>query len=390
MRGMLATLAVFAAGAGMACLAHAEGAQVTFAGVAFSGAADTIAARFRHASAYENQLHAAGDSGYKHAVAAMKQQPAQNLSIATAPVAELKGRDQALVTALVLTSETVSVENFGDVRKLFIQERGQAVIFDFKSMTMVRSYPFSFAFIDNLRHDPTPQEIQQRVRLVFEGTAGKPGMYARYAQALATAASPAQVVRYLGVTQVSVAPEVVEQLPGYLKSDPAVYETWMADVAAEALSARHGVPMVPYAKGYAVGHVMSMQVADGDVYNLRLPEPDYTIGIDFKGLRKVKFSETGAGASWVYGALANLRIADTGGPLVYLDTPLKNAEVKVVPASQTLVDDFPAYDDAVHGLFTKLADAVAGGDLKWARAAAGAKDIELQLSQTKDLMNKCK
>jgi hypothetical protein len=305
-------------------------------------------------------------------------------------VANLRGGDQALVTALVLTSETVSVERFGEVRKLFIQERAQALIFDFKSMAMVRSYPFSFAFIDNLRHDPTDQEIRERVRLVFEGVAGKPGIYARYAQTLAAASVPSQTVRYLGVTRVSLTPEVVQQLPAYLKADASVYETWIADLAAEALSARNGVPIVPYAKGYAVGNVMSVQVADGDVYMLKLPEPDYTISVDFKGLRKAKFGESGAGASWVYGALAELRIADVQGPLEYLNTPVKNAEVKVVPALQTEVDDFPAYDDAVHGLFAKLADAAAGGDLKWAKAAAGAKDIEMQLSRTKDLLNKCK
>jgi hypothetical protein len=326
----------------------------------------------------------------KQVLAAVQKAPSEHMKVTTEPLDELKGRDQALVVSLVLNSETVSVEQFGDVRKLFVLIRGQALFFDFKSMTVVRAYPLSFAYIDNFRKDPSEAEIAARIKAVYEGVDGKPGIFGRFAHALATAKVPTQTPRFLQVTQVSFPAEMVGQFPSYLKSAPSVYETWAADMVSEAISSRVGVPIIPYAKGYAIGNVMSMQVMNGDVFNLKLPTPDYVITVDFKGLKKVKYSENAAGASFVYGSFADIRIEEPLSRTFFLNTPLKNAEVKVVPASQTQVDDFPAFVDSLNGMFVKLADAVAGKGNTWVKAAAGAQDIEAQISKTKDLMNLCK
>jgi hypothetical protein len=377
-------LALFAA------TAHAQEREVTLAGVAFSGTHDTIAQRFPHTQRYVKSLESAGTSAFKQVLASVQQVRPEHLAVTANPIQDLKGRDQALVVSLVLNSETVSVERFGEVRKLFVLVRGQALFFDFKSMTVVRAYPISFAYIDNFRKDPGEGEIAARVKAVYEGVGGRPGLFGRFAQALGTAKVPHQTPRFLQVAQVTLAPEMVEMLPDYLKSSSHVYETWAADMVGEAISSRVGVPIIPYAKGYAIGNVMSMQVMDGDVFNLKLPTPDYAIEVDLKGLRKVKYSESAAGASFVYGSLADIRIQEPLSRTFYMNTPLKNAEVKVVPASQTHVDDFPAFTDALNGMFAKLADAMAGKGNTWAKAAAAAPDIEAQISKTKELMNLCK
>lgn len=373
----------------LASAAQAQERTVTLAGVAYSGDDATRKARFPFTHKYQELLEKAGDSSFKRAAAAVSAMPPQAFKLTTDAVGALKDHDQALVTSLVLNSETVSIERFGEVRKLFVLLRGQALFFDFKSMNVVRSYPISFAYIDNFRHDPSEQEILERVRLVFEGAAGKPGLYARYASTLATAAIPAQVPRYLQVTQVGVAPEMLAVLPEHLKSSKGVYETWAADLVAEAISTRAGIPIVPYSKGYAIGNVMSMRVMDGTVYNLKLPSPDYEISVDLKGVKKVKYGEGAGGASYVYGTFADIRIQ---GPLPepYLNTGLKNGEVKIVPASQTYVDDFPAFYDSLNGMFVKLAESMAGKGNGWLKSAAAAPDIVAQINKTMELVQQCK
>ena len=67
-----------------------------------------------------------------------------------------------------------------------------------------------------------------------------------------------------------------------------------------------------------------------------------------------------------------------------------NGEVKVVPASQTETDDFPAYSDAVRGLFGKLSSVLAGKDDPWIKSAATADNINAQLSATKTVLQSCK
>ena len=370
--------------------AYAQVPQVVLAGVAYSGDAQTIAARFPYSLRYEQTLKAAGETPYAKVRQSIALAAPTNLEVLTAQIDELKGRDQALVVSLVVNSETVSIEQFGQLRKLFVMIRGQALFFDFKSMAVVRAYPISFAYIDTFDRPPTEEEIMTRVRQVYEGTSAKPGLYARFAGTLAKATLPTQVPRYLQVSRVSLSPDVVNALPDYLKSSPAVAETWAADLVSEAISTRLGVPLIPYSKGYAIGNVMSMRVSDSTVFTLKLPKPDYEISADFTGLKKIKYGEVNAGASFIYGSYATLKIEEPMSGTTYLNTALKNGEVKVVPITQTYVDDFPAFYDSLNGMFGKLADAVGGKGNTWVKSAAAAPDIESQIIKTRELINLCK
>lgn len=310
----------------------------------------------------------------------------------TPQIEEIKGRDQALVTALVVGSETVSIEQFGQAHKLMVLIRGQAMFFDFKSMNIVRSYPISFAYIDLLDHAPTQAEVLTRVKMVYEGANDKPGLIGRFANTVAKAKMPSQVSRYIQITDVQIKPEALSSIPDYIKSEPGAVETWAADLAGEAISTRAGIPIIPYAKGYAIGNVMSMRISDGEVWELKLPKPDYEISIEFSGFKKVKFSEVEGGAtSYVYGAYSGIKINEPLSGKIFLETPLKNGETSVIPASQKYIDDFPHFYNALNLTFVKLAQVLDGrGDEKWIKSAASAKNIDQQISQTKELIKTCK
>lgn len=363
--------------------------EVAMAGLAYSGDAATLAQRFPYSRRYEESLKSSGQLIYQKISEAIAVAPPKNFALKT-DIGELKGRDQAIVSSLVLNSETVSVERFGEIRKLFVLIRGQAMFFDFKAKAVIRSYPISFAYVDNFNRDPSEREIQERVRFVFEGASGKPGLIARFAAVLSTAVVPEQAKNSLQVSKVVLAPELLSSLPAYLKSTPSVSETWAADIVAEAISTRVGVPLIPYSKGYAVGNVMSLRISDGEVFDLKLPAADYEIHVDFKGFKKIQYSQSGAGASYIYGSYADILVHEPLTATAYLRTSLKNGEVKVVPASQSFVDDFPAFYDSLNGMFVKLAQAVAGKDNTWVKTAASAPDIEAQISKTKALMDLCK
>ena len=374
----------------VSAVAHAQPTPVTLAGLAYGGDAASLEQRFPYSRAYERELERSGERAFGRIQANIAAQPAQNLQLETGLLDQLKGRDQAVVSSLVVNSETVSVEQFGQLNKLFVLIRGQALFFDFKSMTVLRSYPISFAYIDVFDHTPTQAEVYARVRQVYEGAAGKPGIFGRYAGVLANATLPTQVPRLLKVTQVKLDAAVLDSLPAYLKSEPGMAETWAADMVSEAISTRAGVPLIPYAQGHAVGNVLPMRVADGTVFNLKLPEPDYAIHVDLTGQKKVKFGAAAAGESFIYGTYAKLRIEQPLLGKAWLDTALKNGETKVVPATQTWVDDFPAYYDSWNGLFTRLATAIATQDMSWVKAAAAAPDIQAQITQTHQLIAQIK
>lgn len=369
--------------------AHGQVQEVAMAGLAFSGDASTLEQRFPYSRSYEAMTKASGKLVYQKISEAISLTPPKNFTL-TSDIAELKGRDQAIVSALVLNSETVSLERFGEIRKLFVLIRGQAMFFDFKSKTVIRSYPVSFAYIDNFNRDPSNSEIQERVRLVFEGANGKPGLISRFAAVLSDASVPAQAKNSLQVSKVTLSPELISNLPAYLATSQTVSDTWAADIVAEAISTRIGVPIIPYSKGYAVGNIMSLRISDGEVFDLKLPKADYEIEVDFKGFKKIQYSKNGAGSAYIYGAYADILIQEPLTSTNYLKTSLKNGEIKIVPASQSYVDDFPAYYDSLNGLFVKLAQTIEGKENSWIKSAASASDIEAQISKTRELMKLCK
>jgi hypothetical protein len=365
-------------------------ANVTLAGFAYSGDSKSIAARFPYTKRLEASQAAAGKPFNKQIAQAVAKSKPTGFEMNQTALQELKGQDQVVVVALVITGETVSAERFGNMAKLLTQVRAQAMFFDFKSMTVLRAYPFSFTHLDVIDRMPTQDEMSKRFEAVYFGEQGKLGIFDRFTAAINKATIPTTVPRFVQVGKVNIGPEAMDILPKDLKSTPEVAQTWAADLFGESLSSKTGVSMLPFSKGYAIGNVMSMRIADGDVYMLKLPEPDYTITLDVPRFKKIKSGEAAAGASYIYGAYSNVKIQEPTSGRAYMDADFKNGEVKMVPASQDTLDDFPAYYDALKGLFVKLSDNLAGNKSDWLKSASANPDISKQISSTQDLLKSCK
>jgi hypothetical protein len=365
--------------------AHAS--TVAFAGFAYAGNADTIESRFMLSRRYEKRLIAKGsDINDRLRQALSGRQYSFDLS-RTGNV-ESKG-DEALVTALVVTGETVSEEKFGSIHKVFIQVRAQTLIFDFKSKRVRRTYPLSFVYLDVMDHSPSDAEVDERIAIAYEGTQGKPGIVGRYADALAAATLPHSGELFLQITKVSIDADARAAIPPEMAVTQGIAESWLADHFGEALNSKAGIPIFPYTVGYAIGNVMAVRLGDND-FSLEIPAPDWEISIDLNGVKKVKYAENAVGTSYVYGSYATIRISEQGGTKTVLDAQFKNGEVKAVPVTQNYVDDLPAYNDSIRGLFDKLAEVLGGQDLPWLKNAAVTADIGEQITLARGAMQKCK
>jgi hypothetical protein len=364
-------------------------ATVSLAGFSYAGDFKSIDARFPYTKRFTEALAAQKSSPDRLIGEVLAGTKIDNFTLKQGELAQLKGSDQAIAVSLVMTNETVSFEKIGRAYKLFVNLRAQAMFFDFKSMTVLRSYPVTVAFLDVLPAPPDEALIDDRVRTLFVGGA-KPGLVQRFATQLSAATLPANVPRFLQVNKVAIAPEALAELPQALKATPGTAETWLADQLSEAISSKTGVPVLPYAKGYAIGNVMAMRFADGTVFNLKIPEADYAFSANLTGFKRIKSGESSAGASFIYGSYVELKLEEPLSGRSYLDSKFKNGEVKLVPAMQAETDDFPAYSDSVRGLFSKLTSILAGKDDPWIKSAASAPNIDAQLSATKTVLQSCK
>jgi hypothetical protein len=372
---------------GFAHSAVSNAATVTYAGFAYAGDAENIASRFMYSKRYEARLKSQGT-----AVDAKLRQSVQGghfpFHLNMTGNTEIKG-DETLVTTLTVTGETVSDEIFGPVHKLLVQIRGQAMIFDFQSKTLLRAYPLSFTYLDALDHSPSDAEIDDCVANAYEGAQGKEGLFGRYAEALSRATFPRNDGLFLQITNVTIDPEAKPAIPDALSHYRGAAETWLADQLDEALNADAGVPVVPYSAGYAVGNVMQLQLANAD-FSIKFPEPNVEISVALTGVKRVQYAQNNVGTSYIYGAYATVKITTQGNAHPYLDAQFKNGEVKKVPVTQQYVDDLPAYHDAIRGLFDKLADELDGKDTPWLKSATTTADIKNQLDASRGLLQKCK
>ena len=340
--------------------------DVYFAGFAWLGDAATLDAHYPHSRALNQRT---GDS-----VAPLDAAVSTRLRAATFESFALKfdelgslGPDSSssLALAFVLDRETVSVETIGDTRKILVELAGQALFFDFKESAVVAAFPIVNQYRDVKRSAVTRADIEAIVRDMYFGANGV-NVLDDFTRTLASVQLNPNVSRRIQVTEVKYEPSLRALLPEHLAHDDRALRNTLAQEFSKYLSSGQGIPVLPYSVGQAIGNRMAGRFSDGSVFDLRIPEPDYVIGLDLRNLRKIEFSKEAAGTSFVYGAYLHINVSEPLSNTVFLDATIKNGATKIVPASQTTVDDWPAFQEALLALMEKFSTALTKPEAAWA------------------------
>jgi hypothetical protein len=367
--------------------------EVSVAGFAFSGDFKTAPDRFPHAYKIFQKMNAIpGAQKNLSILVTERSKTINNPALEFRPagsLVNLKNSDQALLATLVLSGETVSSENFGSYFKTFINLRGEALIFDYKNQTIVRSYPISVVVFDASNENPSDERVRGLVEDLLTREDGN-GFITQFARRLTNATLPQPGTRTIQVKNVEIGADAIALMPAALRKSPGTIQSMLADSFGAILSAKTGVPLLPASIGHAVGNVMAMRMENGDDIQLKLGEGDYIFDLKLNKFAKIKTGETNVATSYVYGAYMNVRFYEPSINTDFIKSDFKNGETSLVPAGQISADDFPAYQDAIRGLFLKFSDAIQKSEGKWITTAATEKDIEQQLSLTREIFQKCK
>ena len=276
----------------------------------------------------------------------------------------------SIALAFVLDREMVSVEQFGREYKLLVELSAQALFFDFKESSVLASYPITLQYVHVLNHAPSDDDARQIVEALYLGGL-EINAFTEFEAALEAVDLNLSVNRRIQVTKVSVASDVAAQLPPKWKGRVNDFGASLAQEFSRSLSTNQNVPVLPYSKGYAIGNRMATRFADGSVYTLQLPEPDYTISLSLKKVVKIEYEKVPAGTSFVYGTYLEVQAEEPLSGRVYMDEIIKNGATKVVPAGQTSVDDWPAYQDSLSGLIEQFTVELGAPNRKWAKKHIG-------------------
>lgn len=366
--------------------------EITIGGFAFAGDFKSAAERFPITFSIFEKLQQQGKHSLsREIVERMRsvENPSVQFNLGEKQV-NLKVSDRALMAVLMLTGETISTENFGAYHKTFVNLRGDALIFDYKNQIVVRNYPLSVVLFDATESAPTHDRLAGFVDDLIKRTDGR-GLISQFSRRMSSADVSQKAIKTVQVRASKVEDAALALLPASLKADRQVAESVIADGFSSIISAKLGLSLLPRSLGHAVGGVMSMRLENGDDYKLKVGEGDYVFDLTLNRFAKIKTAENNVGTSYVYGAYVDIQFLEPTLGTAYLNTSLKNGESAVIPAGQIGSDDFPGYQDAFRGLFLKLADVLSGGgDGKWIKTAASAKNIDEQIYSARQILEECK
>lgn len=373
---------LFFGSAGTAAAAEGTGPQVYFAGIASTGSAGDTATRLPHVHAYLQQPRAILIN--QQLLRGLTARPPAHFQLRSAELASLDGNGGAVVMAVAIDRETVVQEHIAGQHKVLFELAAQALFFDFHERQVLFSYPITLQRIELYPALPTAAQIQAVADEVMAGT-GPDSLPAALADELGPLTLPSASSRRLQLTEVVIPPALSARFPAG-RIDDAMVGHEFSKVLASTLR----LPLLPYATGQAIGGAMAARVADGTVYNLTIPAPDYRITLEITDFREKTLSETPAVRQQLYGAFYRVRVEEPLSGKVYFDQSLRNGATRTIPASQDEVDSFAAYYETMLGGFSSFAQASSGGATDWSRQQTGGRAFSNQLKSLKELINSCR
>lgn len=356
---------------------------VHFAGLAFTGAAadapETLpmASRILHA---EGLLQANGQLSQQLAGARMP-----HLDLRMGELATLDGIGSATAMALALDREATVVEEIAGQYKLLVELSAQLLFFDYRDMQVRLAYPVTVQHVDVLDQPPTETEIEGAYRGLVHGT-GPASLSGASKDALGRLRLPESSALRMQLVRVAMAADA--EVPATVAS--LAQNGTLGHEFTKLLSSTLDMGLLPHQPGQAVGGTMAARFADGRVFTLKVPEPDYALELEVQGFRQKTLQQTAAMRQDLLGAYFRLRALEPLSGKVYLDHAFRHGATKTLPATQAQFDlDAARYETLLSGL-AMFAAAAGGGDGDWLRQQEDPRAATRQARAFQELVEKCR
>ena len=298
-------------------------------------------------------------------------------------------KGSAIALAFALDGEYKSIEQIGNEYKVITELSVQALFFDYQNNMLINSYPIVVQYIDILDKYPTDSYFQKTVNQLYTED-GEANIFSELIARLATVNLNRNGLARIQVSQVYLEDKALTVLPDLFINDQDNFRKYIASTFTGYLSKNQNVPILPYSVGHAIGNKMAFTVANGDVFKLDMPEPDYEIQLTVRGFKKALIEKTRVESAWAYGAYINIKVIEPMSGTSYIDTQFVNAASKTIPESQKTVDDWAAYREMLIGLFDSLTRQVSNPTRKWVKEHSPSKGARKALKRfNNEVLKQC-
>tara|TARA_B100001093_G_C26830035_1_gene1015718 strand:- start:79 stop:1332 length:1254 start_codon:yes stop_codon:yes gene_type:complete len=317
-------------------------------------------------------------------------------------------KGQSIVCSIAMDNETVSIEHIDDFHRVVIFLSAQILFFDFNEKSIIGSFPFRLQFQDVITDgDPRENEGARIKSLVEDLIINKDkfglSLMDEFSKRIKNLELKEKYKSRIQVANVIVEEKSLHALPKRYSENSYAFKRFLGQSFSTLLSSNQDISVLPFVltgdentenniskAGGAIGGRMTTTFANGDAYNLTIPEADFTIDFTLRGYKKVLIEEKAAGSSWVYGTYSKVKVYESLMNKVYFDEKIKNGFSTIIPASQRDTDHWQYFQESTLVLMDQLTKQFSKQEKSWAKKhGSGSKTLK-QLKKTYKILEKCK
>ena len=296
--------------------------------------------------------------------------------------------DNAIVMSVVMQHEEFSQEYSNSLKKFsgFYDSYFQILFYDFSDKSLIASIPFEFEIpmLSNEKFDET--EVLKRVKEFY--LKDKP--FKELIKIINQFNIKRKYDLRIGVTNVKIHERALNHMPKNTKKHLSSMKNLIAQTFSKRLSQNHNVAIVPYAEGQSIGKAMKLRFVQSDeIYDIKIPNPDYHIAIEIKGFKKLLGQASAVEDLYLYGSFANIEIYQPDLNKYYFNESLRGVTRVKIPKGQVDLNDWRKYYYNLEILFDNFSKNIIKQNQKWMKEAS-KKKIKKKIKELKIVMDKLK
>lgn len=293
------------------------------------------------------------------------------------------GETTAIAVALERERLTREVHEFVDGTRttLKIDIAVQVLIYNVEQGTLLDSFQVTRALNDVLPGDV--QDIQdlarEHVRELYFGNETESGLLAQTANRIAQHEVKKQHGLRFQVRNVGF----LESTTASLSSDYSLHQLQqhLGQAYTARLAETTGVTVIPYTRGHAFGNQLPGRFADGAVFSVMLPEPDYVFDLEVRNLMQTPDAD-----NLLYGTQLRFTLTEPFTNTTKIHGDFKKGIWKYALDGR-LQTDWSAYEDAIEALLEDLIEQLGKPTRAWHEDHSRDPDQTYRQFSSKDLFN---
>jgi hypothetical protein len=293
----------------------------------------------------------------------------------------------SLAVAFVVTWENLAQEEVDSNFKVTADVRAEALIFDFLAKKVIAAVPFGVERRDVLPAVPSALDVLNEFRQIYFGQ--QHNIFDGFVAALSSVDIKPSYGAYTQLVKIDIE-DNAESLIRRSGVDLGQARAFVAGAFDASLSTNASIPVLPFVAGQAIGGAMAAQFANGDVYNLALPPPDFPISLTLRGFKKVVVDSNVLETGYAYASYFHLVVGQPLTEKPYLDTDIKYAVSKVVPQTVSQTNDWAAFQESVLSSIDEITKQLAKPDAAWLRRWADGPTAMPQFVATAQALARCR